>query len=83
MNLLAQFCNMHSMTNTTKIMNENWSNYRLSRNKIANPPERKTNGVCLRPHGRSENFTKARFIIHNTTVFLFYIHKVITFTIHI
>ena len=39
-------------------------------------------GVCLRPHGRSENFINASFIIRNTT-FLFYIYKVITFTIYI
>ena len=31
----------------------------------------KINGVCLRPHGRSENFIMARFIILNTTVFYF------------
>ena len=31
--------------------------------------EKKKNHVCLRPHGRSENFIKARFIIRDTTLF--------------
>ena len=44
---------------------------------------RRINCMCLRPHGSSENFIKAWFIIRNTTFFLFYIHKVITFSIYI
>ena len=42
----------------------------------------KKKSMCLRPHGRSENFIKARFIIRNTTV-LFYIHTLVTFTTYV
>ena len=53
------------------------------KNKETKKRKKKKKAVCLRPQGRSENFIKARFIIHNTTVFLlFFTDKVITFTIY-
>jgi hypothetical protein len=30
--------------------------------------KKQINGVCLKPHGRSENFINARFIIRNKNV---------------
>ena len=37
--------------------------------------KKKKTRVCLRPHGRSENFIKARFIIRKTTVFTSMLRK--------
>ena len=78
----------NSMLDYIKYKQLNWYGHvRRTNKKKEKKKERKKKRnescVCLRPHARSENFIKARFIIRNATVFvLFYIHKVIIFTIY-